>query len=280
MKDILKLYRDYCEFKKIQFTNYPSIRSWDASTLFCPAGMQQYKDKFRDSDYTGVTIANNQSCLRMNDIAEVGDGTHFAYFNMLGLFSFRDWEMERAIGFWIEFIEEWCELKIDYVTIHPKKMNEWKTLYPADFKVIADEDCVWGDGGIEGYCTEFYVDGVEVGNIVRPRGDCIDAGFGLERIESLVNGLKPQNRVELLKQCALKILESGFKPSNKEQGYVLRKILREIYKSGSILNHEVFEDELIRQYKIKERFPSLLKKNPKKSKEWWFDTHGIEIDQL
>lgn len=277
MKNLLKLYKEYCESKKIAFANYPSVKSWDDSTLFCPAGMQQYKEEFRNDGLVGKTLANNQACLRVNDLGEVGDGSHFAYFNMLGLFSFRDWDMGQAISFWIEFLERWLELKIDYVTLHPNKMSEWLPLYPASFEVVADEGCKWGDGGIEGYCTEFYVNGLEVGNIVRPRGTCIDAGFGLERLEELVNKTKPKDRASLLIEAATKVLEAGFKPGNVKQGYVLRRLLREIYKSGQVMNHPEFEKEGERQERLHRKYLKLKEKSPNQSKEWWWEVHGIEV---
>jgi len=57
-----------------------SVKSYDETTLFCPAGMQQFKSKFSDLNYKG-TLSNIQPCIRLNDIDEIGDGTHLLYFN-------------------------------------------------------------------------------------------------------------------------------------------------------------------------------------------------------
>jgi len=275
--NILSEYQKFCENEGIFLKVDNNVKSYDDTTLFCPAGMQQFKDKFIEKSYKGI-IANVQSCIRLNDFDEIGDGTHFAYFNMLGLFSFRELSVKQTINLFLKFIKN-LGLKIDYATIHPDK-RDWKYYYPDYMPLKNDDDCKWTDGKIGGYCTEFYVDGIEIGNIVNPLGDCIDVGFGLERLDMLVNGKKQKSRIELLKECALKIIEAGFKPSNLKQGYVLRKILREIYKSGEVLDHQYFKDEIERQKIIKNRYEKLKNKNKDKTKEWWFDTHGIDLEEV
>jgi alanyl-tRNA synthetase len=94
-----------------------------------------------------------------------------------------------------------------------------------------------------------------------------------------VNG-KKIDKVETLKDTALKIIESGYMPSNLKQGYVLRKILREIYKCREVLEHEFFNNEIERQNKILERYNKLKDKHSNKSKEWWYETHGINLDEV
>jgi hypothetical protein len=121
--------------------------------------------------------------------------------------------------------------------------------------------------------------GYEKGNIVNPLESCIDVGFGLERLEMFVNG-KTISKEETLKETIHKIIDSGYKPSNIKQGYVLRKLLRELWKLGSNLDHEYFNEEVIRQKKIEDTYERLKNKHSDKSKEWWFDTHGINIDEV
>lgn len=277
MINVLEEYKKYCLEEGIKFHNYKSIKSFDKSTLFCSAGMQRYKKHFKNEFYHG-TIANNQQCLRLNDIDKLGDGNHLASFNMLGLFSFREWSIESTILFWRKFISR-LGLKIDKVTIHPE-MFLWREYYPEDIKVELDKNCVWSDGEIKGYCTEFYVNGIEIGNIVNPLGGCIDVGFGLERLDQLVNDTKPKPRMELLIETANLLIKEGFKPSNKEHGYVLRKILRTIYKEKGLMDHKYFKEEIERQKKILDRYLKLKDKYKNMSKEWWLETHGINLDDL
>ena len=78
----------------------------------------------------------------------------------------------------------------------------------------------------------------------------------------------------------MKIIESGYKPSNVKQGYVLRKLLRNLSKMGMELDHPFFKEEQDRQKAILKRYEGLRAKNPNKSKAWWFDTHGIDLDAL
>ena len=67
--------------------------------------MQQFKSKFKDLEYKG-TISNIQSCLRLNDIEEIGDGSHLLYFNMIGFFSFREWTVPQTIKYWMGFLNQ------------------------------------------------------------------------------------------------------------------------------------------------------------------------------
>lgn len=148
MKNVELLFEAYCQKKNIPYSPYRSIKSYDKSTLFCSAGMQQYKKLFQDSSVKERTIANLQACLRVNDLEELGDGKHAAYFNMLGLFSFRDWTIQQAIDFWLGFIKE-LGLTLEYVTIHPDR-EQWSVYYPYDLDVRLDNECRWSDGNIEG----------------------------------------------------------------------------------------------------------------------------------
>lgn len=277
--DIIKEYRDHCKERGSELIIDDKVNPYNETTLFCPAGMQQFKDFFSNSSYTN-TIANVQACIRMNDFEEIGDTSHLLYFNMLGLFSFREMTVEGAINFWVTFLRK-INVHPTHVTIHSNR-KEWSVFYRLlgiDDVRYDDENCTWSDGSIGGYCTEFYVDEIEIGNIVNPLGNCIDAGFGLERLEMFVNDLQI-SKIDTLKDTALKIIDSGYYPSNLKQGYVLRKILREIYKLGHKLDHPFFLQEIERQDKIKERYANLKDKHTDKPKEWWFDTHGIDIDNV
>jgi hypothetical protein len=77
---------------------------------------------------------------------------------------------------------------------------------------------MWSDGSISGYCTGFYKNGVEIGNIVNPLGTCIDVGFGAEHLDIIVNGTPPDDALRTLGETVVKIVERGYRPGNKEQG--------------------------------------------------------------
>jgi alanyl-tRNA synthetase len=190
-------FKEYCQSFNIPFQLDKNVKSYNDSTLFCPAGMQQFTEQFKDENYIG-TLANVQSCIRMNDFDEINDSTHLLYFDMLGLFSFRDWSIKKAIDFWIGFINK-LGLKLSYVTIHPDKYEEWKDYYKEYNIVIKkDQECTWSDVGNWSYCTEFYINDIEIGNIVNPYGTSIDAGFGKDRLDMILYNIR-YTKIEILK---------------------------------------------------------------------------------
>lgn len=126
----------------------------------------------------------------------------------------------------------------------------------------------WGPTGEEGPCgpcTEIYVDGVEIWNLVfneyrkERSGEFkklenlgVDTGMGLERLMAVLNGVDDVFETDIFQPLARKIRESvpshervvriladhlrasiflisdGVRPSNKEAGYILRRLLRRI----------------------------------------------------
>jgi alanyl-tRNA synthetase len=270
---IIQGYQEFTKTKGIEFSEIRSIQPYDSTTLFCVAGMQQYKPFFPDKNVVG-TISNSQSCMRLDDLDEIGDGTHSLHFEMLGLFSFRQMTLQESIDFWREFLSG-IGIRPDFVTIHPDKLHEWTPLYRGQVPIKPDPECTWSDGNVSGYCTEFYKDGIEIGNIVNPLGDCIDCGFGLGRLVTVSGGEQPTDRMSVLTEGVLKLIESGYSPGNKGQGYVLRKLLRIVREEGGSINHPFFQDEIQRQERLKTLYERLKPKNMDKSPEWWFDTHGI-----
>jgi alanyl-tRNA synthetase len=279
MKDLIKLYEDFCALKRIPFKLDDSVKSYDESTLFCPAGMQQFKDKYKNPDNT--TIANIQSCIRLNDLDEIGDGTHMLHFKMIGLFSFGKMTINEAVDFWVEFIRDYLNISIDYVTVHSNRFDTWKWLYERHhIPIKLDDECIWSDGEMGGYCTEFYHNDVEIGNIVNTMDKFIDVGFGFSRLNDIINGKNELTKNDILSDAINKIIEAGFKPGPQKQGYILRKLLRQLYLGGGSIEHPFFTKEIERQEKAKARYERLKDKHSDKPKEWWFDTHGIDLDEM
>jgi alanyl-tRNA synthetase len=133
-------------------------------------------------------------------------------------------------------------------------------------KKAGRSDNFWGPTGDEGPCgptTEIYVNGVEIWNIVFNEYYCnkdkslrkletpgIDTGMGLERLAMVVqkketifdtdlfdgivhlipHGFELETKriiADHVRSIAF-LLSDGVKPSNKEQGYVLRRLIRRI----------------------------------------------------
>ena len=84
----------------------------------------------------------------------------------------------------------------------------------------------------------------------------------------------------MLKEAITKILEAGFLPSNKEQGYVLRKLLRRLWALGSDWTNEHYLQEVERQERLRAKYERLKVKHSDQPPEWWFDTHGIDLNDM
>lgn len=292
MNYIRTSFRQYCETHGVSFQVDEAcsrVKAYDRSTLFCPAGMQRFKAQFIDESFSGYTVANYQKCLRLDDLEQLGDGIHLGAFTMLGLFSFRAWTVRRAIDFWITYLDS-MGLENFQVTVHPD-MGEWAVYYyefneqrpeGKKIEVLFDPDCTWTDGKIGGYCTEFYIDGVEVGNIVNPLGTCIDCGFGADRLHQILEPeeKKLDTRLQALHDAAWAIIDSGYEPGNSKQGYVLRRLLRTMRKENYQFMHRFFNDEKVRYIDSIERYKRLKDRHLDKTSSWWWDTHGIDLNEV
>jgi len=265
------------------------IPEHDASVLFTTAGMQQFKPY-----YTGVPspygdqVISIQKCFRTSDIDIVGDESHLTFFEMLGNFAFNgSVSKSEAILFGWEFLT-----KSDWMDINPSRItasyyngsrtgtfpdteaeNILKSLCSVGLtQITADSDNFWGPTGNEGPCgptVEFYVDGVEVWNIVFNQFYCqvdgslqpathglgIDTGMGLERLLetvipeassvydtdafiSIIEKIQDHSpgidvntdrSVRIIAdhlRASVFLLSDHIQPSNKEQGYLLRRLLR------------------------------------------------------
>lgn len=224
---LIEIYRKHCESRGLRFTLSESVMSPDPSTLFTTSGMQKLKKSFSDINIRRTTLSDVQTCLRLNDLEEIGDGTHYLDFQMLGLFSFRHWSLKQGVDFWLEFLDS-VGVYPDTVTIHPDRSSHRSLYEGVPVMINNDSNCIWSDGGIGGYCTEFYKDGIELGNIVIPLGECLDCGFGLERIGGFMKGWSERkpDREEVLRRCVNILLKEGIFPCLRKQGYVLRKLVR------------------------------------------------------
>lgn len=283
--NIIDNFEVLCTTTGVPFKRELSVASYDTTTLFCPAGMQQYKDDFLDLSISKVTKANIQPCIRLTDLDLVGDGTHAVVFNMIGLFSFRDWSLPFTVNFFHEFVRM-SGLVLDHVTVHPDVYTDWEYgVHPPGTTIISDKECHWSDGNIGGYCTEFYVKNkhgvmVEIGNIVNTLGDCIDVGFGLERMSTIAHDLPALTKCQELALAATVIINTGVVPANTKHGYILRKILRKLDSEGGTLDHPMFVEEQAKRAKAIEKYYRLKPRHKDKPPAWWWDTHGVDTTTL
>lgn len=244
--------------------------------------MQHFKHLYNDDTYLN-TFSNIQKCLRLNDWNEIGDNTHYLTFHMIGLFSFQDWTLKQSINFMWHFLSK-INLTPDYVTIHPDKINEWSTLYQGlNVEVREDNECIWSDGNVSGYCTEFYKNDIEIGNIVNTLGRSIDIGFGLERLLQIINqNSNNVSKLDVLEDAYFQLIKDGVEIGNKKQGHLLKKIIIESVLLGSLIqdnNYNNIRNNIIKNYKTYSSKKKLHKFKYKDS-GFWLDTFGIDENKI
>src|SRR3990167_9301807 len=228
-------------FAKREHTIVPSssLIPTDPSVLFTTAGMQQFKGYFlgEKSPY-GNRVASCQKCLRTSDIDEVGDENHLTFFEMLGNFSFGGYFKEEAIQLAYRFITEELKLKIDYVTVFsPDKVtdNDWRK----DVEEDKESFEVWKKLGIPKDKNKKLEKLETLG---------VDTGMGLERLAMVVQKKETVFETDLFAKPfpgnfagydieswrivmdhlrgSVFLIADGVRPSNKETGYVLRRLIR------------------------------------------------------
>ncbi len=263
----------------------------DPSVLFNIAGMQQFKRYYQNPVASPASrIVTIQPCIRTIDIDEVGDDTHLTFFEMMGNFAFDNYFKTDAIDFAWEFLTEELNISPDRI---------YATYFMGDGKISADQESLsilqnisnlkkiipqskkdnfWGPTGNEGPCgptVEFYVDNIEVWNLVfnefyqdldnnhtplTYKG--VDTGMGMERILTVINQDKNVYQTDLFVSLVGRVanlgvddpkssriicdhlkagyflISEGIRPKNVGREYILRKLLRRVMMHKNI-NDEV-----------------------------------------
>lgn len=101
----------YLDFlKKRQHTVIPRallVPQNDPTTLFTGSGMQPMIPYLLGEEHPdGVRLADSQTCLRAQDITEVGDNRHTTFFEMIGNWSLGDYFKAEQIQWMFEFLTE------------------------------------------------------------------------------------------------------------------------------------------------------------------------------
>lgn len=83
----------------------PLVLTGDPTTLFTTAGMQPLMPYLLGEDHPkGTRLVDSQTCVRTQDIEEVGDNRHTTFFEMLGNWSLGDYFKEEQIPWFWEFL--------------------------------------------------------------------------------------------------------------------------------------------------------------------------------
>lgn len=278
----------------------PSDPAEANQTLFISAGMQQFKRYYSNvNEAPYATAASIQKCLRTTDIDLVGDDTHLSFLEMLGNFSFGypskegSYFKEESIAYAWEFLTE--VLKFDKSRLHAtyfegnhlvKEDSESKKILETYLekgltKIVPQgfEDNFWSLGTEDspgGPTVEFYVDGIEVWNLVfneyifkngkyePAEFKGVDTGMGFERLLTTLQGHNNVYETELFQPIIKKLEEisgkkyaenakefrilgdhikaavfainDGVVPSNKGAGYIVRRLIRRAIVKSQKLN--------------------------------------------
>jgi alanyl-tRNA synthetase len=79
----------------------------DPTTLFTGSGMQPLLPYLLGQDHpAGTRLVDSQTCLRAQDIEDVGDNRHTTFFEMLGNWSMGDYFKEQQIRWFFEFLTD------------------------------------------------------------------------------------------------------------------------------------------------------------------------------
>lgn len=88
----------------------------DPTTLFTGSGMQPLLPYLLGEKHPdGVRLVDSQTCLRAQDIEEVGDSSHTTFFEMLGNWSLGDYFKEEQLRWFFEFL-------VDKVGLDPSRL--------------------------------------------------------------------------------------------------------------------------------------------------------------
>ena len=102
-------------------TRAPLVLLNDPTTLFTGSGMQPMIPYLLGQAHPdGKRIADSQTCLRAQDIDDIGDNRHTTFFEMLGNWSMGDYFKEQQIEWMFEFLSDVVELDMSkiYVTCY------------------------------------------------------------------------------------------------------------------------------------------------------------------
>lgn len=289
MKSVEDKISKILEENSFPFSIIEDVVPIDNSTLFVCSGMQNLKPLFDKKDKR-FNLSTMQTCIRTNDIDLIGDGTHLTSFKMIGNFSFSNPDYETSCNIWKQILNE-LNITNYKVHIHPESNFEkyWK-----EKEIVIDKECLWSDGNIGGFCSEIYVNGLEIGNLVNPLKHSTDVGFGLERIYSVIENKQRVDETSLFDTSLdyilrdhVRTIECLYKnnicPSNKGQGYITRRLLRRIIPNitnKSFIFDEWTENESKMRNDIINKAKRLLKRHKDKDSSWWWQSIGILPDEL
>lgn len=107
-QEIRQKYLEFCQRNgHAIIERAPLILHNDPTTLFTGSGMQPLLPYLLGQDHPqGMKLADSQTCLRAQDIEDVGDNRHTTFFEMLGNWSMGEYFKRQQIEWFFEFLTE------------------------------------------------------------------------------------------------------------------------------------------------------------------------------
>ena len=111
-QEIRKAYLEFCQKNGHEIIERASlILKDDPTTLFTGSGMQPLLPYLLGEKHPkGARLTDSQTCLRAQDIDDVGDNRHTTFFEMLGNWSLGDYFKEQQIRQFFEFLTDVVDL--------------------------------------------------------------------------------------------------------------------------------------------------------------------------
>ncbi len=236
--DLRKKFVDFFKENNHETHQGASLIPKDVSVLFTTAGMQQFKEYYTHPDEaSSQNIVTIQPCFRTSDIEAVGDDTHLTFFEMLGNFSFGGYFKKEAIQMADDFLTKDLQIEKQRISCSVFAGDDKNSADSESAKILDEmglsyqqcsrEDNFWGPTGDEGPCgptVEFYIDEIEVWNLVfneyyknrdgqyeplKTKG--VDTGMGLERMVAILNNLDNVYETDVFQSIMKKIEEISAK---------------------------------------------------------------------
>jgi len=253
--------------------------------------MQQVKERFSNPD--GSKYGSLQSCIRTNDIDLIGDGSHLTYFEMMGNFSFGGDDYFASIDLWDCLLKD-LKIPVTHITVHPTQDHHKQYWLNKGYQVKPDEECVWSDGNIGGYCCEVFVGDLEIGNLVNTLGHSTDVGFGFERIIQIIEQKSRVDETSIFDQTLhpivrdhyrtlLSLKENGVDPGYKSRNCITRRLLHRALDLEDQSKLSEFSEWIESEKQLYEKklrtAKRVWKKHKKKPYSWWKESFGLTEDE-
>ena len=168
-QEIRQKYLEFCQRNgHAIIERAPLILHNDPTTLFTGSGMQPLLPYLLGQDHPqGTKLADSQTCLRAQDIEDVGDNRHTTFFEMLGNWSMGEYFKRQQIEWFFEFLTE-------QVGLDPQKIyvscfiGDEKNNIPRDDEAAQIWQEVFAKKGIEAKIVE--LDSAENGDRLGMQG--------------------------------------------------------------------------------------------------------------